>query len=267
MTPDAPAPMELRRLTLPPSEGVAGGDVAYVDVGEGPTVVLVHGYPGRPSDYRWLVPALPGLRVIAPALPGLDQTPLETCAAATITGRGRFLAAFLDALDLRGVLVGHSMGAGLCAVAAVLRPDRVTALALVAPLGLRPHRAFRRSAPGFSKRLLDRPSMRFWTIPLLRAVFVSMGFPRGLSEGAMVHTLDCAAAMDFADLRVHYEQVAVPCLVASADDDPLIEPAIPQELGLALPDGPRLRWDTGGHGVVKTRAVELAAALSEFARR
>jgi pimeloyl-ACP methyl ester carboxylesterase len=259
--------MELQHVDLPPSEGVAGGDVAYVDVGEGPTIVLVHGYPGRPADYRWMVPALEGVRVVAPALPGLDDTPLATCDAATITGRGRFLAAFLEALDLRGVLVGHSMGAGVCAVAAVEQPDRATGLGLLAPLGLRPHKAFRRSTPNLSKKLVDQRWMRWWTMPLLRYVFVAMGFPRGLSEEAMVHTLDCAAAMDFEALRARYAQVQVPCLIASCDDDPLIEPAIPLELGAALPDGPRLRWDTGLHGIVKSRATELGDALGAFTQK
>lgn len=265
MTPAAPAPMERRTLLLPPSEGVAGGEVVYVDVGEGPTIVLVHGYPGRPSDYRWLVSALQGVRVVAPSLPGLGETPLGTCDATTITERGQFVAAFLDALDLRGVVAGHSMGAGLCAVAAVLRPERVRGLGLLAPLGLRPHRAFRRSAPRFSKGLVDLRGMRWWTLPLLRAVFASFGFPRGLSEESMLHTLDCAAAMDFDALAACYRQIGVPCLIASADDDRLIEPAIVSELSAALPPGPRLRWTAGQHGIVKTRAAELAEALSTFA--
>ncbi len=266
MTPEHPAPMERRTLSLPPSEGVAGGEVSYVDVGEGPTIVLVHGDPGRPSDYRYLAAALDGVRVVSPALPGLGETPLGTCDATTITGRARFLAAFLDAMDLRGVVAGHSMGAGLCAVTGVLRPERVRGLGLLAPIGLRPHRAYRRSAPRLSKGLVDVRWMRWWTIPLLRQVFATFGFPRGLSEEAMIHTLDCAAAMDFGDLKAHYEQIGVPCLIASADDDPLVEPAISDELGRALPDGPRLRWDTGRHGIVKSRAVELGDALGAFAR-
>lgn len=266
MTPESPAEFELKTLQLPASPGVPGGDVAYADVGEGPTVVLVHGYPGRPADYRWMIPALDGCRVVAPALPGMDSTPRSTCPSPSITGRGEFLAAFLDALDLTGVVAGHSMGAGLAGIAASLRPDRVTGLGLLAPIGLRPHRAFRRSAPKLSRALVDLPGMSWWTTPLMRTMFVLSGFPKGLSHGAMRFTLDCVAEMSFDDLVPHYAAVAVPTLIASCDDDPLIEPAISRELGDLMPAGPRLFFDTGLHGIVKSRAVEIGQALGAMAR-
>lgn len=261
-----PATLTLRDLQLPPSEGVPGGLVRWAEQGEGPTVVLVCGYPGRPEDYRWLVPRLPGYRLILPALPGLGATPVETAPDPTLGGRGRFLAAFLDALDLRGTVVGHSQGAGLCAVTASLRPERVERLALLAPLGLRRHRGLRRSRPELGHALMQATWLAPVTTPLMRWAFGALGFPRGISDDVMRHTLFASAHIDFEELNAAYRALSSDLLIASADDDPLIEPAIVDELAELLP-AQRLRWPTGGHGIIKSRAEELAEALRAWVPR
>lgn len=265
MTPETPAELAHRTLQLPPSPGVPGGPVQYADLGEGPAIVLVHGYPGRPADFRWMVPLLDGFRVVAVAMPGLDFTPLATCPAATLEGRAAFVTAFLDALDLRGTVVGHSMSAGVLLHTAVARPERVARLGLLAPIGLRPHVGVRRSFPSLGYAFTQIRALQWASRPLMRWAFPAMGFPKSLSDPAMLHALHCAASLDFAGQRAVAARVIVPCLLAWAEDDHLVEPAIPAELGERLPDGPRLSWSTGGHGIVKSRAVEIAGALRAFA--
>ncbi len=258
-----PATLDLRTLNLPASEGVPGGPVAYADVGEGPTIVLVHGYPGRPADYRWLAPLLPHHRVVLPALPGLGDTPAETAPDPTMGGRGRFLAAFLDALDLRGALVGHSQGSGLACVAASLRPERVPKLVLLAPIGRRRHKGLKRSQPELGHKLMAATWLAPLTVPFMRWSFGALGFPRGISDEVMRHTVYASAHISFDELNAAYGALKADILIANADDDPLIEPAITDELAELLP-GTRLRWPTGGHGIIKSRATELAEALEAF---
>ena len=54
---------------------VSGGELAYVDVGEGPPVLLLHGFPTSAFLWRreiWLLAQ--GMRVIAPDLLGYGQS-------------------------------------------------------------------------------------------------------------------------------------------------------------------------------------------------
>jgi pimeloyl-ACP methyl ester carboxylesterase len=48
-----PAEFHLQSLPLPT------GEAMVFDTGAGPPVVFIHGYPGLPQDFRWLVPQLP----------------------------------------------------------------------------------------------------------------------------------------------------------------------------------------------------------------
>jgi pimeloyl-ACP methyl ester carboxylesterase len=265
MTPDTPAEVTHLTVDLPPSDGVPGGPAIYADVGQGPTLVLVHGYPGRPADFRWMVPVLPGLRVVSLAMPGLDHTPLDTCPSPTLAGRAAFVGAFLDALDLRGTVAAHSMSAGVLMHAAGRWPDRIERIGLLSPIGLRPHVGVRRSFPKVSWALATTPGLRWISEPLMSWAFPAMGFPKSLTMSAMKHSVHCAASLDFASQRAAAAAVTQPTLVAWASDDHLVEDAIPRELAAELPDGPRVNWDTGGHGSIKTRAVELGEALVAFA--
>ena len=60
------------------SPGSSTGAATVFDTGAGLPLVFVHGYPGRPQDFRWLIPHLPSFRSVGVALPGLDLTPLSS---------------------------------------------------------------------------------------------------------------------------------------------------------------------------------------------
>ena len=63
-------------VQVPVSEAVDGFRLAYDRDGEGPAVVLLHGWPGDRTDYRLLAPMLveQGFEVVVPA-PRLTQWP------------------------------------------------------------------------------------------------------------------------------------------------------------------------------------------------
>src|SRR3954469_4686745 len=79
------------------------------------TVVAVHGFRGDHHGLEAIVAYLcsrtPGIRVIAPDLPGFGES--EPLAGHhDIDGYGAWLSGFLEALGVRGtaVLLGHSFG-------------------------------------------------------------------------------------------------------------------------------------------------------------
>lgn len=111
----------------------AGGTtLAYVRVGAGAPVVLVHGNMASHRYWQELLAAPPaGLELIAPDLPNFGASG-RLAGAITMPAYGAALAAFLEALELsRVTLVGHSLGGAVAQACAGHAPERVARLLLV----------------------------------------------------------------------------------------------------------------------------------------
>jgi pimeloyl-ACP methyl ester carboxylesterase len=94
---------------------VSGGDLAYHDVGEGPAVLLLHGFPLSSHLWRELIPALAiAHRVIAPDLLGLGESDKPPRAALDIRAQAGYLRELLAQLGInRLAVIGHSTGGGI----------------------------------------------------------------------------------------------------------------------------------------------------------
>ncbi len=124
---------------LPASRSIdiEGLTLAYVDVGDGPPVVCVHGNPSWSFYFRSLLAALPaaGLRAIAPDHIGMGRSdkppagPYPHTLARRITDFGQFLDAVVP--DGPVSLVVHDWGGAIALGWAVEHPDRVDRLVLL----------------------------------------------------------------------------------------------------------------------------------------
>jgi haloalkane dehalogenase len=98
---------------------VLGRTMAYVEVGTGDPIVLLHGNPTSSYLWRNVIPHLSGLgRCIAPDLIGMgdsDKLPDSGPSAYTFVEHRRFVDALLDRLDARTrvTLVIHDWGSAL----------------------------------------------------------------------------------------------------------------------------------------------------------
>ena len=255
----------------PPTSTVslAGGELSYTDVGEGPVLLALHGGPGSVRDWRWLGPLLePRVRLVRLDLPGFGVTERSVFRPVDARRRAPFVLEVADALGLdRFAVMGHSLGGALALEVAAQYPDRVSGLALVGSVGKRPHRPIRKTGHGKLKKLvalLGFPPTRWLLMPTLRRSWTRIGFPSGTPDGAKIATMQTMAALDFERNGANAQRLAVPTLLAWTEDDPLIEPSIGLELADLVPDGPRLSYPEGGHNLQKTCAVELGTALADW---
>jgi len=111
------------------------GDLAVLDEGEGPPVLLLHGFPDSSQLWRHQIPALlaAGFRVVAPDLRGFGESEktqeVEAYALRNLLGD---VLAVLDELGIeRTHVVGHDWGAGLAWVTAGFAPDRIDRLVVL----------------------------------------------------------------------------------------------------------------------------------------
>jgi haloalkane dehalogenase len=150
---------------------VGGRTLHFVDHGDGPPVLLVHGNPTWSFLWRKIIRGLAGFRVIAPDLLGfgLSDKP-RSVAFHTVDAHVEHLRALIDALDLdRWIVVGQDWGGPLsCGVARHLDDrGRLHGMVLANTAVLPARRPVR--ATGFH---------RFSHLPLLsEAAFVGLGFP------------------------------------------------------------------------------------------
>jgi pimeloyl-ACP methyl ester carboxylesterase len=114
---------------------VHGIDLAYVDEGDGPAVLLLHGWPDSADLWRHQVPALvaAGHRVVAPDLRGFgDSARPEDVSAYGILEVVGDANALLDHLGIeRCAVVGHDWGAMFAWVLGTFGAPRVERLTVV----------------------------------------------------------------------------------------------------------------------------------------
>jgi len=107
----------------------------FLEMGDGPLVLCMHGFPDHAYSFRHLLPDLAqaGFRAVAPFMRGYAPT------EAPKDGRYQSVLLSKDVLALIGALgaeqaylVGNDWGAGAVSGAAILEPDKVTKLVTIA---------------------------------------------------------------------------------------------------------------------------------------
>src|SRR5450759_5246801 len=144
-----------------------GHDFSYLDSGDGPAVLFIHGLTGSSRHWSHLVDALDSdHRVLAPDLHGHGAS-AKPMGDYSLSAHAATLRDLLDRLGIdRVTLVGHSLGGGIALQFCYLFPERVERLVLVASGGLRTvrepaapvgHPARRRMGPAVDRFQMGAP--------------------------------------------------------------------------------------------------------------
>ncbi len=181
------SPVHIPRARTVPAHGV---DTFYLEAGDGPPVVLLHGLGATNSS---MLPTLADLshdhRVVAPDLPGFGESgkPLRPYHPAFYAA---WLHDFLDAAGIeRAVLVGNSMGGRIAIEMGLRHPARVERLVLFAPsLAFRRFRFFQPLVRLLAAELgaVPLPIPRWLAMRVLRLMFAEPGrLPAAWYDAAM----------------------------------------------------------------------------------
>jgi len=204
-----------------------GARIRTWERGEGPPLLLIHGYGGAAWNFSELAPLLPGHRLLIPDLPGHGASaPLPS--SASLGGYADALAATLPGpVDV----LGHSLGGVVALRLAERRPDLVRSIVLAAAAGIssstrraemmitlaafiQPGRivAKRTEQIGRSRRLRR---LVFGTFEVANPDLLTERAVHGLLRGTTLHTdtLGAGRALVRDDPRQDLDRVRCPVLV------------------------------------------------------
>ena len=258
--------------------------------GSGPAILLVHGLGGQSAhfDYGVADTLAQNHRVVAVDRPGSGHSQRDPASPADVSTQAAALAALIDKLGLdRPTVAGHSLGGAIALTLALEHPDKVGALALVAPLT-----HVQDSAPEVFKALaIASPWVRklfAWTLAtpgsiagskkVLAAVFAPESAPRdfAVKGGGMLSLRPrqfLAASSDMQALpgrmpgvQARYGELSVPVGVLYGREDAILDWKM-QGQGLAdKVAGARLQLVDGGHMLPVTQPQLVAEFIEQCAR-
>lgn len=260
---------------------VEGRHTHVVDVGRGPTVLLLHGFLHSSWTWRSTLDALAArYRVIAPCLPGFGWSQAEA-GDVSLPALTRWLTGLLDALEVSRLAcaLGNSLGGGACLALAHAAPARVERLALVSSLGPRlrlprwPLQAlglpaflpvFQRTAgnPGFVRHALALTAYKRRAVDeeVLRG-FAHLGRAGG-HQAALAHARELTPST--AALSGLLPQVQTPTLVVWGALDRVLPLPYGRKVAARIP-GARLEvFEDCGHCAHEEDAPRFLALLRAF---
>ncbi len=257
---------------------VDGTRIRYVEQGTGPAVVLLHGLGASLYTWREVIGpvAAAGFHVVAFDNRGFGSSDkpksgYSAAAYATLT------VDLLDSLRLNDVvLVGHSMGGEIAALATLRAPQKVRGLVLIDAAGLGTHMPLltRLARAPLVGRTIAGFRGRSGTAATLRSTF---GDPSRVTEAEVdqyyapvaepdfSHTMaGVAREFDFEALKGHLDSIAVPTLVLWGSRDIWIPPGVGERMALALPRAALVMVPGAGHDLPDEAPAALTRHLIAF---
>lgn len=217
---------------------VQAGDTrwSYYEGGDGPTLVLLHGFAD--SKEVWLPVAkqlTPHFHLVIPDLPGWGDSSRDMAANYDIDAQAARLQAFMQALGLQRVLlVGHSMGGAIAGVYAAEHPERVSGLALLDSFGLRfKENAFARATLAGHDPFAFADRAGFWRVanlvlaqpPKIPARFVDVLVARNVADHAFIAKVfdELRQPAQYLAVQNRLGQLTMPVLGLWCRDDQVID--------------------------------------------
>ena len=274
----------------------------WVEAGDGPTIVLLHGFPDFWFGWRRQIPTLAaaGYRVVAPDLRGYNESErprgwrhygMETLAG-DVEALLALLAEERGGEDAKPLLVGHDWGGVVAWRVGARRPEALSGLAILNSPHPAAYRREMRRAPQLLRSWyaiavqlprLPEAALRAFDHALLRKLWRAGAGPTGLGDAELAAYRSAFAGPGALEAALSYyraaartgrgdrprggSRVTLPTLVIWGLRDPALSPRLLQGLERWVPD---LRLETlprAGHWVHVDEPAAVNGLLMGFCRQ
>jgi pimeloyl-ACP methyl ester carboxylesterase len=254
---------------------VSGGELAYAEAGDGPPVLLLHGFPTSSFLWRDLLPVLSvGMRVVAPDLLGFGESEKPEAADLSLVAQAGSVRELTSALGIdRFAVVGHGMGGG---VAQRLAFDGgVDALVLIDSY------AFDEWPSAGAREVRDVPPdpdqvenvVRAWLEDtIMKRAFTPLEMetyvrPWREDPAALIRAISALDGRGLEDAESALASLEGPTFVIWGEDDPYLPAALAERLGDCLPGSMVALLPGCGHLVTEDAPDTVVGLVSQFLRR
>ena len=239
----------------------------FVDEGQGPVLLLLHGLFGALSNWQDVVREFaPDHRVIIPLLPIYDM-PLTQ---AGVPGLVAYVEGFVKAVGLPATftVLGNSLGGHIALVYTLKNPARVNRLVLTGSSGL-----FEDSMGGsFPKRgnyayVQERVGYTFYNPKVATQELVDEVFNVTNSNAKCLRIIAIARSAQRHNLSKELAAIAVPTLLVWGLNDTITPPPVAHEFERLLPRAELRFLDHCGHAPMMERSAGFNDYVWRFLRK
>lgn len=260
----------------------SSGSVAYHDEGEGPPVLLLHGFPASSWQWREFLPLLAArFRVIAPDLPGAGASIPADGVMLNLASQAGAVRELMSHLGLeRYAVVGHGVGAGVAQLLA-LDGDGVDAMVLLnaatldawPSAGVAEARTRLRAGGPIPElvRELVRGAFEAGAIQRDRLpdeVLDAYAEPYTTGDGPerFARVLDGLDGSGLAERGAELAAIDAPVLILWGEDDTVYPSSVGERLNDAMPSSTLGLLPGCGHFLVEEAADTIGPMISEYLR-
>jgi len=238
----------------------------YVDEGQGPVLLLLHGLFGALSNWEDVVAEFsPDCRVVIPLLPVYDM-PLSQ---AGVPGLVAYVEGFVAALGLPAsfTVLGNSLGGHVALVYTLNNPRRVSRLVLTGSSGL-----FEDGMGGsFPKRgnyayVQERVGYTFYDPAVATRELVDEVFNVTNSNAKCLRIIAIARSAQRHNLSKELHKIQQPTLLVWGLNDTITPPSVAHEFARLLPHAELRFLDHCGHAPMMERPAAFNVCLRRFLR-
>jgi pimeloyl-ACP methyl ester carboxylesterase len=263
-----------------------GVKINYYDAGQGPPIILLHGFGGCAYSWRFLAPALAqDHRVFTIDLKGYGLSDKPEDGKYAVSDQADMVAAFIRSQDLHDmVIMGHSMGGGVSLMTYLKvredQPARTKSLVLIDSAGYPqklPWFIWLARAPGLGSVGGKLVSPRFAAYLVLKKCYYDddkitqeqidnyayYGSLPGARE-AVVQTARQIVPADLDALVAHYKTVSVPVLIIWGEKDEVVPLSVGKNFKRDIPNSKLVILPRCGHMPPEEEPGATTRLIKEF---
>lgn len=242
------------------------GKLKYIDEGQGPTLLLLHGLFGELSNFKHQIEYFSkNFRVVLPMLPLLEMDIFNT----TVAGLEKFVQKFVEKLDLKDVhLLGNSLGGHVALVYILKHPERVKTLILTGSSGL-----FENGMGDTYPKRGDKEYIRkktedtFYDPAIATDELVDEVFEITRNRLKAMRIIALAKSAIRNNLGEELREIKKPTLLIWGQNDKVTPPFVAEEFNKLIPDSELFFIDKCGHAPMMEVPGEFNKILEPFLKK
>ncbi|NNC83419.1 MAG: alpha/beta hydrolase [Flavobacteriales bacterium] len=242
---------------------IVEGDFSYIEEGEGPVFILLHGLFGALSNFRAVTDFLSDrFTVVIPRLPIYELPVLNT----NVKAIAKFLAKFIDHKGYDQVnLLGNSLGGHVGLVYAAEHPERVSSMVLSGSSGLYEN-AFGGSFPRREDKnyLREKIALTFYDPAMVTDELVDECHEAVNNRNKVIRILSIAKSAIRHNMAKELENYKMPVCLIWGKNDTITPPEVAEEFHAKI-ENSTLYWiDKCGHAPMMEHPEEFNRYLGEW---